>query len=409
MDLLSSRPFWPIRDGLPASFPPLQENTSCDVAIVGGGITGALIASTLTEAGVSVVVLDRREIAHGSTAGNTGLLLYELDVMLHGLAERIGVRNAQRAYVRCCRAVTSFKHVIARSRIPCEFAPRPSLYLAAIAAHVPRLRREFEAREAAGLKVDWWPRTRIRAESTLPHAAAILSHDAAELDAYRLTYGLLLAAQRRGARVHDRTTVLRRIALRDGVELITSRRRTVRARHLVVASGYETRISRSAKFGELHSTYALVTEPLTAFTGWPGGRCLIWDTGDPYLYLRTTPDNRAIIGGYDEPFGGAGRRDRLLGAKTTALRRRLRQFFPRMPFEIATAWAGTFGVSPDGLPFIGQHPDVPHTWFALGFGGNGVTFSVIAAEVIRGAVLGDPDPDAALFSFGRLPVEQRDA
>src|SRR5262245_34042748 len=105
MDLLSSRPFWPIRDGLPATFPPLERNRRCDVAIVGAGITGAMIAQELAEANLDVVVLDRREVAHGSTSGNTGLLLYELDVPMTRLARRIGRERAVRAYARCQEAV----------------------------------------------------------------------------------------------------------------------------------------------------------------------------------------------------------------------------------------------------------------------------------------------------------------
>jgi glycine/D-amino acid oxidase-like deaminating enzyme len=108
-----------------------------------------------------------------------------------------------------------------------------------------------------------------------------------------------------------------------------------------------------------------------------------------------------MMGGYDEPFAGPERRDRMLRRKTAALKRRFRQLFPRISIEVASSWAGTFGVSPDGLPFIGQHPQVPHTWFALGFGGNGTTFSVVAAELIRDALLGREDPDAALFGFER--------
>jgi glycine/D-amino acid oxidase-like deaminating enzyme len=87
--------------------------------------------------------------------------------------------------------------------------------------------------------------------------------------------------------------------------------------------------------------------------------------------------------------------------KAIALKRRFRQLFPRIPFEVAATWAGTFGTTADGLPMIGQHPDVPHTWFALGFGGNGTTFSLIAAEIIREAMLGKTDSDAALFRFAR--------
>src|SRR5687768_7444025 len=174
MDLLSSRPFWPLRDGLPATFPPLDQNTSCDVAVIGSGITGSVIAWFLASAGINVVVLDRREAAHGSTAGNTGLVLYELDEMLHRLARRIGANSAVQVFRRCDRAVANLKAVIRSVGTECEFARKPSLYLAATPAHETRLRREFEARRAAKFEVEWWSRARIATESSLPHAAGIL-------------------------------------------------------------------------------------------------------------------------------------------------------------------------------------------------------------------------------------------
>ncbi len=403
MDLLSSRPFWPIRDGLPAAFPPLEADTACEVAIIGGGISGALTAQTLVEAGLDVVVLDGRETAHGSTAGNTGLMLYETDEMLHRLARRLGRAGAERVAHRCRAAIDSLQHRARQSRIDCGFARKASLQLAAVAAHVPRLRREYEARRAAGLAVEWWPRSRLAAGSSLPHAAAILSSGAAQLDPYRLAYGLLLAAQGGGARVHERTSVTAHRLRRHDVELTTSRGSRVRARHLVVACGYESVAFLPGPVGALHSTYALASEPIPAkaWRGWPADRALIWDTGDPYLYLRATADDRVIIGGYDEPFRDPRARDRLLVRKCAALQRAFRRFFPEIPLEVATAWAGTFGVSADGLPFIGQHPGVPRTWFALGFGGNGTTFSVMAAEIIAAGIRGRHDPDAALFGFGR--------
>ncbi|MGH7957695.1 MAG: NAD(P)/FAD-dependent oxidoreductase, partial [Opitutaceae bacterium] len=184
MDLLSSHPFWPIRDGLPVTFPPLDANVSCDVAVVGSGITGALVAWSLATAGIDVVVLDRREAAHGSTAGNTGLVLYELDEMLHRLASRIGAVAAGQAYRRCHRAVADFEALLRSTRIECGYCARQSLYVAAVRGHVPRLCREFEARRAAGFEIEWWPRARIAAGSSLPHAAAILSTGAAEIDPY---------------------------------------------------------------------------------------------------------------------------------------------------------------------------------------------------------------------------------
>ncbi len=403
MDLLSPRPFWPMRDGLPATFPPLTKNTSCDVAIIGGGISGALIALALVEAGLDVVVVDRREVAHGSTAGNTGLMLHELDEMLHELTPRLGRAAAERAFRRCRKAIDGLEAAVKKQDLDCGFVRRKSVYVAATRRDVPRLRREFEARRAAGLDSEWWSRARIERESSLPHAAAIGSPGAAQLDAYRLTYGLLLAAQEAGARIHDRTSVVRRTWRRGGIELTTSRATRVRARQVVVATGYEAEAFLPRRYGKLHSTFALVSEPLPpgALKGWPADEALVWDTGDPYLYLRTTTDGRVMIGGGDEPFRDPQARDRMLGAKAAMLQRQFRRLMPRIPLEVATAWAGTFGVTDDALPYIGQHHGVPHTWFALGFGGNGTTFSVIAAEIIRAGILGGEDPDADLFRFER--------
>jgi glycine/D-amino acid oxidase-like deaminating enzyme len=117
--------------------------------------------------------------------------------------------------------------------------------------------------------------------------------------------------------------------------------------------------------------------------------------------LRTTPDDRCMIGGYDEPYRDPARRDRVLGAKTGRLNRRFRQLFPKIKMEVATSWAGTFADTKAGLPFIGRHDRVPHAWFALGYGGNGITFSLVAAEILRDAILGRVDRDAGLFDFAR--------
>lgn len=401
MDLLSSHPLWPELDGPVPTFRPLARNARCDVAVIGGGISGALVAWHLAEAGVDTIVLDRRDLAQGSTAGNTGLLLYEIDVPLHQLAARFGFESAARIYRRCSAAIGDLERIVQRLDIACGFARRPSLFVAANRAHLPRLRREFEARRRAGLAVKWWSRAKLMQESTLPYPAAIRSSVAAQVDPYRLTYGLLAAARHRGARVYPRTEVTRRRVDQHGVELHIAGGATVRARDVVLASGYEADASLSRRATALHSTFAIASQPLAAFPGWPADGALIWETRQPYLYLRTTADRRIIIGGYDEPFRDPRARDQILPAKAAALERRVRQLFPDIPFERAAAWAGTFADTTDGLPFIGRHPEVPHTWFALGYGGNGTTFSLIAAEIIREGILNRQDPDGALFGFER--------
>jgi glycine/D-amino acid oxidase-like deaminating enzyme len=128
---------------------------------------------------------------------------------------------------------------------------------------------------------------------------------------------------------------------------------------------------------------------------------MMWETARPYLYLRATSDGRAMIGGEDTSFKNAALRDALIGSKSEVLLRRFHELFPDINTEIAFAWAGTFGATRDGLAYIGAAPENPCAFYALGFGGNGLTFSVIAAEIIRDACLGRDNVNASLFRFER--------
>jgi glycine/D-amino acid oxidase-like deaminating enzyme len=116
--------------------------------------------------------------------------------------------------------------------------------------------------------------------------------------------------------------------------------------------------------------------------------------------LRTTADGRVLLGGRDENFQSAGKRDALIGRKSRELTTDFKKLFPRISFEIDFAWAGTFGETKDGLPYIGN-PYERRVFFALGYGGNGITFSVIAANLIVDAILKRKNPDAEIFSFNR--------
>lgn len=400
MDLTSGCPFWPLKNGLLATYPPLEQNISSEVVIIGGGITGALLAYQLASAGIDTVVLDKREMATGSTASSTSLLQYELDIPLRQLIQRVGECQAVRSYALGREAIRKIGRLTGLLGDRCGFEKTESLYLASTRRALPGLRRECETRLRHGFAVEWWDRRRMMEESSLPQSAAILSKDAAQIDAYRFTHFLLKTTQKMGARLYDRTRVTSRTYRPRGVDLRTDRGMRVRARTLVIATGYEAQEHLPEKVTDLSSTYAIISEPLAEFKGWPGQR-LLWETARPYVYLRTTADGRAIIGGYDEPFRDPRARDRLLPAKITALVRRFHQLFPGMRLEPAYAWAGTFGETADGLPYIGGHPERPHTYFALGYGGNGITYSVIAAEIIRDLCLGKANADAKIFRFGR--------
>ena len=400
MNLTSSHPFWSVSNGLPSNYPSLQRDLSCGAVVIGGGITGALVAIHLAEAAVKTVVLDKRDIGTGSTSASTALLQYEIDVPLRELIKKIGLADAIRSYKLCRGAIGKLERLATRLKIDCGFERKPSLFLARYKWEIPELREEFRLRRKMGLELTFYDAPAIKARFAFSRPAALFSQDGGQVDPHRLTHGLLTAGKRLGLEVYDRTQMVNMERTSRGVRVTTQNGCQVTARRAVIAAGFESKTLLQADAGVLKSTYALISEPLAAISGWYK-RCLIWESGNHYLYMRTTSDGRIIVGGEDEDFVNAKHRDALISAKTRTLLKKFGRLFPHLPLEVAYAWAGTFGGTKDGLAYIGVHPRFPHAYFALGYGGNGITFSVIAAEIIRDSFLGHANQDTHIFRFKR--------
>jgi glycine/D-amino acid oxidase-like deaminating enzyme len=400
MDLVSPQPFWPLKNGLLSVYPSLKNNARCDVAVLGGGITGAFAAEALTAAGLDVVVLDKRDVGTGSTSASTALLQYELDTSLCYLTRKYGREDAQRVYRLCHDSIDSIERLVSKLNVECVFQRRKSVYLASSDSDASKLREEHRARKAAGIEVDYWDEGEVSARFSFSRPAALVSPQAAELDCHRLNHALLAQAVKSGARVFDRTSVTDYDAGAERLRLRTDRGCIVSAGHVVFATGYEAQEFLPKRVVRLKSTYALASEPLAEFPGW-WKRCLIWETARPYLYLRTTNDCRALVGGEDDSFRNPTRRDNLVGKRSDRLASRFREMFPAIELEVAYRWAGTFGETKDGLAYIGQVPQMPRCYFVLGFGGNGITYSLIASEIVRDALIGRSNADARLFRFDR--------
>ena len=267
-DLRSGHSYWRAIGPPPADYPLLDQDVTCDVVIIGGGITGALVSYQLVQAGVDAVVVDREQPGCGSTAASTGLLQYEVDTSLVELIQAVGEEHAVHAYRRGLAAIDELRTLAAEINQPCGFSRRTTLYLAS-----------------------------------------------------------------------------------------------------------------SDRPGTLLTTYVAVSQPLDSFANWPDG-CLIWESARPYFYARQTPDGRVVIGGEDSSGTFDHENDPLLATKAATLSHRFEAMFPTLKFHPVFIWGGTFAETSDGLPYIGLLPGRERTYFALGYGGNGITFSMIAARLL---------------------------
>ena len=401
MDLKSGLPFSLIKSGLVADYPKLEHDIKTDVVIIGGGISGALAAYYLIKNNIPCVVVDARTIGLGSTAASTSLLQYEIDTPLHKLINFVGTKNAVKSYWLCAQAIDKLNQIRKEIKFT-NFETKQSLYYAATKKDVAELETEYRIRKQHGFKVSLLKEDAVFKKTGLHAPAAILSAKAAQTDAYLFTHSLLQYNIKKGLMVFDRTPITDIRHSTKTVKLTTENGKTLQAKKIIYATGYETVNYIDKKILKLQSTYAIASEVLSTPKPFWKNDMLIWNTANPYLYIRTTEDNRIIVGGRDENFYSPGRRDKLLKKKTKQLSKDFLKLFPDINFTPEFSWTGTFGSTKDGLPFIGTYNKLPNSYFALGFGGNGITFSLIAAEIITAFLRGKKNKDAAIFSFDRI-------
>jgi glycine/D-amino acid oxidase-like deaminating enzyme len=397
LDLRTGRPVWTAYRAPAVPTRTLPRDVKADVAVIGMGISGAMVAEALTSGGHSVVCLDRRGPMQGSTAATTSLVQFEIDQPLTRLSEMIGRAKAERAWRRSRLAIEGLAARIAELGIDCGLQRRPSLYIAGNVLGPAGLQAETEARKQAGIHAFHLRPKELFERFGIERDGAILSHGNLSLDPRKLTAGLLLKALERGARLYAPTEATKITSSKDAVTIETRDGPTVTASHAVLATGYELTDTVPAARHQIISTFAIATRPQPKNI-WPQ-QAFVWEASDPYLYMRVTKDGRVICGGEDEEFSDEERRDSLIEAKSARITAKLARLFPDIDPTPEFAWAGSFGTTTTGLPFIGQAPRRRRVHAIMGYGGNGITYSQIASEIIDSALAGRDDADADLYAF----------
>ncbi len=401
MKLHSNQPYWLLKNGLMSTYPTLDSDVTTEVLIIGGGITGALLAYEMTKAGYQTVLVDARDVATGSTSASTAMIQYEIDEPLFSLIDKVGENVAVDSYREGILAIDKLERIVIDTQADCGFQRMRSLYVAYSNRELKWLMKEFTARKKYNFPVEWVTADELKSQFEVCGKGAILSDAGASLDPYRLTHALIkFSIEKYGLAVYDHTEVEKVTYEAQTNTVYTTTKFTITCKHIIYATGYESRVMLNKKIVSLISTYALVSEPLhtmpTALTN-----TIFWNTQEPYLYTRGTTDNRIIVGGGDEKFKNATLRDKLLAKKEVFLLKNFQEMFPTVSIIADFVWAGTFGVTKDALPYMGSHPDFPNSYFLLGFGGNGITFSVMGTRVIRDAIEGKENKLLRYYTFER--------
>jgi len=384
--------------------PALRGAHDVDIAVIGGGITGCLAAYAFSHAGFSVVLLEANRIGRGSTAASTALMMREPDADLRNLAARYGTRRARALWLESGRSLRGFVTLIRRLRINAGLQNVHSVYWTSHNDVARDLQREVRKRRAAGISGRWLDAPELPRHIGVDGAGGILTSGNAQVDPYRACLGIAEWLRGSGVNIYERSPVRRVRGSSHGVNIDLDAGE-VRADWAVIATGYATpEFKPLARRFRMSSTYVIVTAQIDRELHRKlGAGFMWWDTETPYHYARWTPDRRLLFGGRDIPQVRSRARPAALARQTALLKSDFARVYPVLAdVPIDYAWDGLFASTRDGLPYIGTHRRYPRQLFALGYGGNGMTFGFLAAQLLLRTVRGSTTDSDPFFGFHRI-------
>lgn len=386
------------------AYPYLTRDAQCEVAVVGGGVAGALCAWSLRQAGHEVALLTRSAIGYGATSASSGILRFDHEEGVQELIRRVGPQDAIEVHRARQAAVAGLERIIGSRAEACGFLRRPALTYAADKQEAARLQGDFTLLSRAGFNVAWLDRGSAAIHFSFPVEGAILFHaGAAEVDPYRLTRLLAQDGVQSGMRIFEYSEVTSLMPLPSGVLLKTSLGISLRAKAVVLATG-EPPLSLRPHMSSWR-TYSLSTLSTASMQGW-GMRALIRRAGED-LHLRTVSDALFACGRsapvLSRAQGPSSRRKRDI-LRYAWLEDAAKTMFPLMSSGLSPAYrfSAVAARTSDGLPVIGPSEENPGVYSVSGYGLDGAVAGVIAGRMLAGWLKGEQPALARLFSQERL-------
>ena len=385
----------------PPEYPPLNQDATVEVCVVGAGIAGMTTAYLLAKAGKTVLVLDDNGVGGGETGQSTAHLASEMDDRFYEIERVHGARGARLAYESHNAAVSRVGEIAAAEGIECEYR-RVDAYLFLAPEHGPdELDRELEAARRAGLgdaeRVERIPG--LEWDS----GPAIRFPRQGQFDPLAFTAGLARAVERLGGRVCTGTHVT---DVQGGApaRVDTDAGYSVTADSVVVATN--SPINDRVAIHTKQAPYRTYTIGLDI----PAGAiptALYWDTGDPYHYVRLqhggeTGTDVLIVGGEDHKTGHKDYAEQRFANLESWTRVR----FPAAG-AVRFRWSGQVMEPVDYLGYIGRDPEkAENVYIATGDSGQGTTHGTIAGMLLSDLILGRANPWEELYAPNRRSLDR---
>ena len=357
-------------------YPPLDQDATVDVAIVGGGIAGIASAYFLAKTGATVTVLEARGVAEAASGRNAGFLLAGVAENFVAASRRYGEAKALRIWRLTKRTQALVRQLTAEHGIDCDLRWNGSDQIAGDDEEWHEIAESARRLAAQG----------VSAHVDGSRRAAMYEGDG-DLHPVKWVRGLARAAAAAGARIHEGTRVTE---VRDGTA-VTPRGAVSAGAVLLCTNAYTAHLAYSRVRpvrGQMLATAP--TRPVFARPAY---------ARRGYQYWRQTADGRVVVGGWRDTAV-----EREVGEDETPsaeIQGHLDAFLREhgIAAPVTHRWAGTMGFSHDALPYVGHIG--ARLFVCGGFTGHGMAFGPASAEMAAALVQRRAHPDADLFDPAR--------
>ena len=375
-------------------------NQEYDVCIIGGGITGSLLAYQFISSGFTCCIVERGQISQGSTSQSTALLQYELDVSLLDLTCKIGEDGAAFAYAETLRSLHDIRHLNNELHNSFDFKWVGSLYLADNDFDAATLHDEDLLKRRLGFLSKYLTAADLHNQYGITAKGGIESQEAAQINPIALTNSLIQYLTVKGLVVFENEEA--NIIPDAQSNIVATSSRIIKSSLLIIASGYKAMDYIDKKAVSIVVNRTFVVKGKSHYLKSHAHETLLWETIRPYFYLRSMGEGEYALGGGDIPINYAPRSAELLSKKTDEILKRFYTYFPDADFEVDSTLDAVFVESADSMPILYKVEAFKNCYTVLGCGGNGILFSTWAARALTEYMQGISDKSFNLLKPERL-------
>lgn len=378
MELYAGNLYWNKTQQKKYFFEKLNNDINTNVLIVGAGMSGSLCAYVLSTKGIKVTVVEKNKIGEGSSLANTGLLQYCSDKRISEFVKDIGEEKGVLFYKMCLEAMEKLTDIINSLNIDADYELKDSINYASHKRDKKILIEDFKYLKKYKFPSEFLDGDELENIYKIDKSSALKTWHDALVNPYKLIQELTRKNVEQGVIYYEDTQINideikdKKVFATDGY--------SINYDSIILTTGYTKEYPVIKDKCQKNRTYAFCSTPIKDEL-WKD-KVMIWETRVPYLYFRTTADNRIIVGGLDEETDEVEHDEKKIMKKTKRLLRDFKKIYPDFDIDIQYSWNALFYGSKDGLPFIGRDPKNPNMYYLLGYEGNGTCYSVAGAYIL---------------------------